>query len=113
MAPGHGAVDHVCRLVAANQLRQRFQQRIEHIQLDPAAIAPEYSVPPALAGRKMTPLRACPRHPHHAVKKPTIVASWIVATSRLSRQQRADQRPLRIRRPNRLVQCRLQMAALN
>ena len=113
MCPDHGAVDHVGAGIALDHLGQRLQQGVEHASLNPAPIAPENAVPLAIFVRKQPPLRASPRHPHHAFEIWPVVAGRTAATSALGRQQWPDQRPLAITDSNPFAQRRLQKTALN
>ncbi|WP_217491381.1 hypothetical protein [Gluconobacter morbifer] len=113
MGPHDRAVDHIGRAIVANQFRQCLQQGIEHALLDPVAVTAKHAVSLAIAGRKMPPLRPRADHSHHAIEEPTVISSRTATAPRLRRQKRTDQRPFRIRRPDRLVQSHLQMAALN
>lgn len=113
MRPDYRAVDHVSAGIALHHLGQRLQQGVEHPGLDPAPVAPEHAVPLAIFVGKMPPLRARPRHPHHALEIGPIVSGRPTSATIFRRQQRTDQRPLLIRYPDPLAQRRLQKAALN
>ncbi len=82
MCPDHGAVDHVGGGVSLRQFRQRFEHRVEHAGLDPSSVAAEDAVPLAIFVGQLTPLRARPRHPHHAFKiQPVILRRTAAPTS--------------------------------
>ena len=113
MCPDHGAVDHVGRAILLYHLGECLQQGIKHAHLHPAPIAPEHAVPLPVFVWQQTPLRARPRHPHHAFEVAPVVASGSAAPPMLGRQQRANQSPLIVRNPDPLTQRCLQKTALN
>ncbi|GFE98145.1 hypothetical protein DmGdi_32180 [Gluconobacter sp. Gdi] len=73
MCPDHGAVDHVGGGVALHYFSQRFQHRVEHASCNPAPIAAEHAVPLAVFVWQVSPLRACPRNPHHAFEIEAVI----------------------------------------
>lgn len=113
MCPDHGAVDHVGRAVALDQLSKRLEQRLENPGLHPTAITSKYAVPLPVLVRKMPPLRARPSHPEHALEVPPIIVRGPAAPPALSGQQRPDQRPLFLRHSDPLAQGCPQKTALN
>jgi hypothetical protein len=107
MCPDHRAVDHVGSAIAACHFRQGFEHRVEHPGLHPSAVAPEHAVPLAIFIGKVTPLRACPGHPHHAFKIQPVVMSGATTSAPLRWQERANQCPFLVRHTNPLAQRRL------
>nr|WP_245420011.1 hypothetical protein [Phyllobacterium salinisoli] len=85
VSPDNGAVDHVGASIPLDHLCQRFEHRLEHAGLDPPSIAAEDAVPLAVFVRKMSPLRARARHPHHAFEIAPIVLSRTAAATSFSR----------------------------
>ena len=107
MCPDHRAVDHVGSAIAACHFRQGFEHRVEHPGLHPSAVAPEHAVPLAIFIGKVTPLRACPGHPHHAFKIQPVVLRGATTSAPLRWQERANQCPFLVRHTNPLAQRRL------
>lgn len=113
MRPDNGAVDHVGAAISLDQFRQRFEHGIEHAGFDPSSVAAEDAVPLAIVVGKMSPLRARPRQPHHALKVAAVVLCRSATPTPFSRQQRPDQSPFIVRHTNALAQGFLQKEALN
>lgn len=113
MCPDHGAVDHVGGGVAPRQFGQCLEHGIEHPGRDPSSIAPEYAVPLAIFVRKMPPLRAGARDPHHAFKIWAIILRRTASTTTLRRQQPPDHFPFLVCNADPLAQSCLQKTALN
>lgn len=86
MCPDDGTVDHVGRGVALHHLAEGFEHRVEDPGLDPSSIASENTVPFAILVRQVTPLRACPRHPHHSVEIASVILRRGAPTPELRRQ---------------------------
>jgi len=113
MCPDHGAVDHVGGDVALHHFSQRFQHRVEHASCNPAPIAAEHAVPLAVFVWQMSPLRACPRNPHHAFEIEAVILRRPATSTMFRRQKCTDDRPLVVRQSNPLAQRGLQKTALN
>ena len=110
--PDYRAVDHVGGNIALDHGGERLQHGFEHTRPNPAAIPPEHAVPLAVPVWQMPPLRARPRHPHHAFKIWPVFARGAAASPPLRGQQWTDQRPLIIGNPDPLAQRRLQKDSL-
>lgn len=113
MRPDDRAVDHVGGRVSLNQLRQALQHSVEDTDLHPAPVAAEDAVPFAIIIRKMPPLSARARQPHHALEIAAVILCRAAATPTLGRQQRPDHRPFIVRKTNPFAQGILQKEALN
>lgn len=104
MCPDDGAIDHVGSHVSLHHFRQRFEHRIEHAGFDPSSVAAKDAVPLAIFVGQVPPLRARPRHPHHAfVVKPVILRRSAPPAS-FRGQQWPDQCPLIVRYANSFAQ---------
>ncbi len=113
MRPDSRAVDHIGAGVSLHHLRQALQHSVEDTNLHPAPVAAENAVPFAIIVRKMPPLSARPRQPHHALEVAPIVLRRAAAPPALGGQQRPDQRPFPVRKTDPFAQGFLQKEALN
>lgn len=113
MCSDDGAVDHVGGGVSLHHFSQRFEHRVEHTGRHPSPIAAENAVPLAIFVRQVPPLRACSGDPHHSLKIQPVILRRAASATALRRQQRANDRPFLVRKPDPLAQRRLQKLALN
>ena len=113
MCSDNGAVDHVGGGVSLHHFAERFEYRVEYANRNPSPITTKNAVPFAIFVGQVPPLRACPGNPHHTFKIQPIILSRAATATALRRQQRADDLPFRIQKPNTLAQRYLQKSALN
>lgn len=99
-----GAVDHVPPVIRRGQFRQRLQDGVPHPDQRPAPEALIDTVPFAVRGWKLSPLRTCPGNPQHALEVAAIVVRRPATAAPLRRKQRRNHRPFLVRNADLLAQ---------
>lgn len=95
--PDDGAVDHLEHVGLAAAVGERLQQHVPDAGGGPAPELAVDRVPlPEFLGQ-VTPRRAGSGDPEDAVQRAPVVLRWAAAAGRLLRQERGEDRPLRIR----------------